>query len=360
VMEYLDGVTLRYKIGGRPLDLEETLRYAIEIVDALDAAHATGIIHRDIKTANVLITKRGQAKVLDFGLAKLMADVQGGGPNDPTMAVNELTTAGDTLGTVAYMSPEQIEGKPLDGRTDVFSFGIVLYEMATGRSPFEKQTKGATFGAILHEQPIPPGTLNAGIPTRLEETIEKTLEKNKELRYQHASEIRADLQRLKRDLESGRVSSQNRTSEGSDSGIAVPRPVSDGGSILQPGKMRPSGWWKVIVASLVLVALAVGTVALWRIRTKSKLAAKDMIVVADFSNTTGESIFDDTLRQALAAQLSQSPFLNVLPDRRVAAILKQMQRTPLEHLTQTTAREVCLRSGSQAMLVGSISNAGDR
>jgi len=360
VMEYLDGVTLRYKIGGRPLDLEETLRYAIEIVDALDAAHATGIIHRDIKTANVLITKRGQAKVLDFGLAKLMADVQGGGPNDPTMAVNELTTAGDTLGTVAYMSPEQIEGKPLDGRTDVFSFGIVLYEMATGRSPFEKQTKGATFGAILHEQPIPPGTLNAGIPTRLEETIEKTLEKNKELRYQHASEIRADLQRLKRDLESGRVSSQNRTSEGSDSGIAVPRPVSDGGSILQPGKMRPPGWWKVIVASLVLVALAVGTLALWRIRTKSKLAAKDMIVVADFSNTTGESIFDDTLRQALAAQLSQSPFLNVLPDRRVAAILKQMQRTPLEHLTQTTAREVCLRSGSQAMLVGSISNAGDR
>ena len=167
VMEYLDGVTLRYKIAGRPLDLEETLRYAIEIVDALDIAHTAGIVHRDIKSANVLITKRGQAKVLDFGLAKLMAEVRSGGPNDPTMAVNELTTAGDTLGTVAYMSPEQIEGKPLDGRTDVFSFGIVLYEMATGRSPFEKPTKGATFGAILHEQPILPRMLNAGIPPRL-------------------------------------------------------------------------------------------------------------------------------------------------------------------------------------------------
>lgn len=230
VMEYLDGLTLRYKIGGRPLDLEETPRYAIEIVDALDVAHAAGIIHRDIKAANVLITRRGQAKVLDFGLAKLMADVQSGGPNDPTMAVNELTTAGGTLGTVAYMSPEQIEGKVLDGRTDVFSFGIVLYEMMTGRSPFEKARNGATFGAILHEQPILPRTLNAGIPPRLEEVIEKTLEKNRDLRYQHASEIRADLQRLKRDMESGRVSSQSHISKREGSGTAAIRTLYDAGS----------------------------------------------------------------------------------------------------------------------------------
>lgn len=360
VMEYLDGVTLRYKIGGRPLELEETLRYAIEIVDALDVAHSAGIIHRDIKTANVLITKRGQAKVLDFGLAKLMADVQSGGPNDPTMAVNVLTTAGDTLGTVAYMSPEQIEGKPLDGRTDVFSFGIVLYEMATGRSPFEKQTKGATFGAILHEQAILPRALNAGTPARLEEIIEKTLEKKRDLRYQHASEIRADLQRLKRDLESGRVSSQTHASSGSLSGIARLSTGSGTESQLQPAKMWRLDRGNSIVASIVLVAVVAGAVALWRIRTNPKLVAKDTIVLADFSNTTGEVIFDDTLRQALSAQLSQSPFLTVLPDRRVAAILKQMQKTPQEHLTQATAREVCLRSGSQALLAGSISNAGDR
>ena len=361
VMEYLDGVTLRYKIAGRPLDLEEALRYGIEIVDALDVAHAAGIIHRDIKTANVLITKRGQAKVLDFGLAKLMADVETGGPDDPTMGVNELTTAGDTLGTVAYMSPEQIEGKPLDGRTDVFSFGIVLYEMATGRSPFEKPTKGATFGAILHEQPILPRTLNAGIPARLEEIIEKTLEKNRDLRYHHASEIRADLQRLKRDLESGRVS-QSRMSGGSAAGVAVPGGVSDRGSQPQPqpAKMWRAGGWKVIVSTLVLIAVVAGVVAWRRIRAKPKLGAKGTIVLADFSNTTGEAIFDDTLRQALSAQLSQSPFLNVLPDRRAAAILKQMQKAPREHITQAIAREVCLRSGSQALLAGSISNAGGR
>jgi eukaryotic-like serine/threonine-protein kinase len=187
VMEYIDGVTLAYKIAGRPLDLDSLFRFAIEIADVLDAAHTAGITHRDIKTANVLINKRDQAKVLDFGLAKVSARGQGSGagPDDPT-SVDHLTTAGSTLGTVAYMSPEQIDGKPLDGRSDLFSFGVVLYEMATGRLPFDKPTKGATFGAILHEQPLPVKQLNPNIPGRLEEIIHKALEKNRDLRYLHA------------------------------------------------------------------------------------------------------------------------------------------------------------------------------
>ena len=223
VMEYIDGVTLAYKIAGRPLDLDSLFPFAIEIADVLDAAHSAGIVHRDIKTANVLINKRDQAKVLDFGLAKVSGRGHdcGGGPDDPTSGDRHLTTAGSTLGTVAYMSPEQINGTPLDGRSDLFSFGVVLYEMATGRLPFDKPTRGATFGAILHEQPLPVKQLNPSVPGRLEEIIQKALEKNRDLRYLHASEMRADLQRLKRDMESGRTSSDHTPSWSTPSSNSV-------------------------------------------------------------------------------------------------------------------------------------------
>jgi len=357
VMEYLDGVTLKYKIGSRPLDLDSLLRYAIAIADALDAAHTAGIIHRDIKSPNILITKRGQAKVLDFGLAKWSAG-QASGPDDSTLVSRDLTTAGDTLGTVAYMSPEQIEGKPLDGRSDLFSFGIVLYEMATGRPPFDKATKGATFGAILHEQPAPVRQLNPSVPARLEEMIHKALEKNRDLRYHHASEMRADLQRLKRDLDSGRVISVSDTPTGSGTTATIrstPAPPSGTQTTVRPRAFP----WQAIFSGLVVLAAVAGGVALWRSRSRPKLTDKDTIVLADFANTTGEPIFDDTLKQALSAQLSQSPFLNVLPDRRAASILKQMHHPPGERLTQVTAREVCLRSDSKALLSGSVSNAGD-
>ena len=340
VMELLDGQTLKQCIHGKALPLEELLDYGIEISDALEAAHATGIIHRDIKPANLFVTKRGNTKILDFGLAKL-----GPGTDNPSLQMpgstvtveDSLTGAGKVLGTVSYMSPEQIRAKPLDSRTDLFSFGVVLYEMSTSRLPFRGETSGAIFDSILNRAPTPPTRLNPELPTELEHIIGKCLEKDRNLRYQHASEICADLQRLKRDTGSQRgISSQS-----------------------VPSRSLIASRWKAIVPAATIV-LALSIAGFFYLRAAPKLSDKDTIVLADFANSTGDPVFDGTLRQGLAVQLEQSPFLSLVPEDRVQQTLRMMSQPADAHLTPQLAREVCQRTASAAVLQGSIAALGDQ
>ncbi len=378
-MELLEGETLKHSISGRPMETETILRIGAQVAEALAEAHGKGIVHRDIKPANIFVTRSGHAKILDFGLAKLSPQ-PGVGDDDETAELtsdpSDLTSPGSAVGTVAYMSPEQALAKEVDARTDLFSLGAVLYEMACGRKAFTGSSTVAIFDSILHKEPVPLARVNPEAPVELEQVIGKALSKDPSLRYQTAADLAADLRRLRKQSETSHsmtpsmgapslasTPAASSPSESTAASATAAEPAADpsetSGSSSKVEALDRAGarHWKGIAAAILVLA-AVGIFFALRIDRGPVLAEGEELILTDFVNTTGDPVFDGTLKQALAVKIQESPYLDVVPQDQILETLAFMQLAPEERITQEVGREICQRQGVKAMLTGEIAPLG--